>query len=195
MIRVLNQLDYEHVLYPTSLERGTAPHEPYPSVAKAGCGLICACMLVSLLTEGRLDAEEAVRISVNAGANTFGTNMPLFSAKIAELFDLELSSGTACEPLLSGLHGGGAAILHAGKPQGLFSDGGHFVLAAAAKGDSVYVLDPSFTDEKYKKEYRRGLFTLESPFVVVPAETVMEQIRYRTPSWYMFKKVLRAEQH
>lgn len=47
MIRVLNQMDYEHILYPTSLEQGTAPREPYPSVAKAGCGLICACMLVS----------------------------------------------------------------------------------------------------------------------------------------------------
>lgn len=188
MIRVLNQLDYEHVLYPTSLERGAVPHEPYPSVAKAGCGLVSACMLVSMLTEKRLEIEDAVRISVNAGANRFGTDMPLLSAKIAELFELELSVGTEREALLAGLHCGGAAILHAEKPQGLFSDGGHFVLAAAAKGDSVYVLDPSFTDEKYNKEYRRGLFTMEPPFVVVPAETVMEQIKYRTPSWYMFKK-------
>lgn len=188
MIRVLNQLDYEHVLYPTSLECGIAPHEPYPSVAKAGCGLACACMLVSILTEKQLEIEDAVRISVNAGANRFGTDMPLFSAKIAELFELELYMGTEHDPLLTGLHCGGAAILHAGKPQGLFSDGGHYVLATGVKSDSIYILDPSFTEEKYKKEYRRGLFTLEPPFIVVPAETVMEQIKYRTPSWYMFRK-------
>ena len=103
MIRVLNQMDYEHILYPTSLEQGTAPREPYPSVAKAGCGLICACMLVSALTEKELEPEEAVRISVEAGANHFGTDMQLFSAKIAELYNLNLSAGTEQAELLEGL--------------------------------------------------------------------------------------------
>ena len=50
-MRVLNQLDYENILYPTSLVKGEQPAEPYPSVAKAGCGLICACMLVCILTD------------------------------------------------------------------------------------------------------------------------------------------------
>ena len=76
-MRVLNQLDYENILYPTSLVKGEQPAEPYPSVAKAGCGLICACMLVSILTDKQLEPREAVRISVRAGANHFGTDMPI----------------------------------------------------------------------------------------------------------------------
>lgn len=188
MIRVLKQMDYEHILYPTSLEPGTTPREPYPSVAKAGCGLICACMLVSALTEKKLEPEEAVRISVEAGANYFGTDMQLFSVKIAELYNLNLSVGTAQAELLEGLHAGAAAILHAGKPQGLFSDGGHFVLAVAAKGEDIYVLDPSFRQEKYDKPYRRGLFHMAPPYVVAPIGVVMEQISYRVPSWYLFQK-------
>lgn len=188
MIRVLNQLDYEHISYPTSLEPGAAVREPYPTIAKAGCGLICACMLVSALTEKQLEPEEAIRISMEAGANHFGTDMPIFSAKIAEIYDFKLSVGTEQEELLAGLHAGASAILHAGKPQGLFSDGGHFVLATAAKGTSIYVLDPSFRQEKYEKPYRQGLFILEPPYVVTPVQVVMEQIKYRTPSWYLFRK-------
>lgn len=78
-MRVLNQLDYENILYPTSLVKGEQPAEPYPSVAKAGCGLICACMLVGILTDKQLEPQEAVRISVRAGANHFGTDMPIFA--------------------------------------------------------------------------------------------------------------------
>ena len=114
--------------------------------------------------------------------------MQLFSAKIAELYNLNLSAGTEQAELLEGLHAGAAAILHAGKPQGLFSDGGHFVLAAAAKEEDIYVLDPSFRQEKYDKPYRRGLFHMAPPYVVVPIEVAMEQISYRTPSWYLFQK-------
>ena len=142
-MRVLNQLDYENILYPTSLVKGEQPAEPYPSVAKAGCGLICACMLVSILTD---------------------------------------------KELMNGLRAGAVAIIHAGKPKGLFSDGGHFVLAAKAEGENIYIIDPSFKQEKYDKDYRQGLFTMEPPYIVVSADNVMDQIKYRMPSWYLFRK-------
>ena len=99
-MRVLNQLDYENILYPTSLVKGEQPAEPYPSVAKAGCGLICACMLVGILTDKQLEPQEAVRISVRAGANHFGTDMPIFAKEIAERYGLELSSGSSKEELV-----------------------------------------------------------------------------------------------
>ena len=81
-MRILNQLDYENILYPTSLAKGEQPAEPYPSVAKAGCGLICACMLVGILTDKQLEPQEAVRISVRAGANHFGRICPYLLKKL-----------------------------------------------------------------------------------------------------------------
>lgn len=187
-MRILNQLDYENILYPTSLVKGEQPAEPYPSVAKAGCGLICACMLVSILTDKQLEPQEAVRISVRAGANHFGTDMPIFAKEIAERYGLELSSGSSKEELMNGLRTGAVAIIHAGKPKGLFSDGGHFVLAAKAEGENIYIIDPSFKQEKYDKDYRQGLFTMEPPYIVVSADNVMDQIKYRMPPWYLFRK-------
>ena len=176
-MRVLNQLDYENILYPTSLVKGEQPAEPYPSVAKAGCGLICACMLVGILTDKQLEPQEAVRISVRVGANHFGTDMPIFAKEIAEQYGLELSSGSSKEELMNGLRAGAVAIIHAGKPKGLFSD-----------GENIYIIDPSFKQEKYDKDYRQGLFTMEPPYIVVSADNVMDQIKYRMPSWYLFRK-------
>ena len=155
-MRVLNQLDYENILYPTSLVKGEQPAEPYPSVAKAGCGLICACMLVSILTDKQLEPREAVRISVRAGANHFGTDMPIFAKEIAEQYGLELSSGSSKEELMNGLRAGAVAIIHAGKPKGLFSDGGHFVLAA--KAEPLYLFLFYATTEN--RQPKRGKITI-----------------------------------
>ena len=180
-MRVLNQLDYENILYPTSLVKGEQPAEPYPSVAKAGCGLICACMLVSILTDKQLEPREAVRISVRAGANHFGTAKP---DPDADYVDDDCGSYIANDILSA------VALMEAdsGKPKGLFSDGGHFVLAAKAEGENIYIIDPSFKQEKYDKDYRQGLFTMEPPYIVVSADNVMDQIKYRMPSWYLFRK-------
>lgn len=114
--------------------------------------------------------------------------MPIFAKEIAERYGLELSSGSSKEELMNGLHAGAVAIIHAGKPKGLFSDGGHFVLAAKAEGENIYIIDPSFNQEKYDKDYRQGLFTMEPPYIVVSADNVMDQIKYRMPSWYLFRK-------
>ena len=154
-------------------------------------------MLVGILTDKQLEPQEAVRISVRAGANHFGTDMPIFAKEIAEQYGLELSSGSSKEELMNEGNFDYEQIrkmcnyrLLAEKQiaQGLFSDGGHFVLAAKAEGENIYIIDPSFKQEKYDKDYRQGLFTMEPPYIVVSADNVMDQIKYRMPSWYLFRK-------
>ena len=45
-VTYINQLAYADVPYPTTLNPGDVLREPYPSVARAGCGLCCVCMMV-----------------------------------------------------------------------------------------------------------------------------------------------------
>ena len=74
-VTYINQLAYADVPYPTTLNPGDVLREPYPSVARAGCGLCCVCMMVEFLTGERLSVEACINLSIRAGANYYGTDM------------------------------------------------------------------------------------------------------------------------
>ena len=59
-VTYINQLAYADVPYPTTLNPGDVLREPYPSVARAGCGLCCVCMMVEFLTGERLSVEACI---------------------------------------------------------------------------------------------------------------------------------------
>ena len=185
-INYINQLDYTDLPYPTTLEKGTSLQPPYPTVAEAGCGLVSACMLIEGLAGIVLTVPEAVAFSVEMGANQFGTNMLCFGQAIADRYGLSFEAVDSMESLLACLDEGGMAILNVGKSKGLFSDGGHFILAVKRTGQEVYILDPSATKEKYSAPYRKGLSRMEYPYVIAAEQTVQEQIANRSPACYLF---------
>lgn len=128
-VTYINQLAYADVPYPTTLNPGDVLREPYPSVARAGCGLCCVCMMVEFLTGERLSVEACINLSIRAGANYYGTDMNRLGRAAAKRFNLEMEVSQSVETLELWLEAGGCAVIHAGREHGLFSDGGHYLFA------------------------------------------------------------------
>ena len=186
-MRQINQLNYPDMQYPTTLEAGAQLCPPYPSVAKAGCGLCCACMLVEKMTGCQLALEECVRWSVEIGANTNGTNMVRLGEAIAERYGLQLAMGNDVDAVLRALQAGGCAVVNVGRTEGLFSDQGHFVLAFQYQNGLIWIADPSYTREKYEKECRRDKVRLEGTCVLVTPEALQREAASRKPGFYIFE--------
>lgn len=186
-IHYINQLDYAHLSYPTTLERGGALREPYPSVAAAGCGLCCVCMMVEGMTGTPLSLEQCVELSAASGANVFGTDMKRLGAMVAQKYNLSMETGNSVGELLLCLSDGGCAILNAGRPSGVFSDGGHYLLAVRADKEIVWMFDPSLTKEKYERPDRWSQVVLWEDYVLAPVEVIERECRNREPSYYLFR--------
>ncbi len=190
-MKVYIQLEYSHIPYPTTLTREGKPEEPYPSVAQAGCGICCACMLLDRLCGLELTVEEGVRLSVRAGANSNGTDMRRLGKALVEQYGLDMVCTDGTEGVLHCLSTGGAAILNVGgstpERTGSFSDQGHFVLASRYQAPYVRVFDPSYRPEKYQTPQRAARIVLQKDgsLGITPRE-LEEDLKLRSPSAYLF---------
>ena len=187
-MKLINQLNYESLLYPTTMEEDAELKPPYPSIAKAGCGLCCVCMLADVLAGEMLSLEACIQLSMESGANHFGTDMRRLAPAVAERDGLELTAGDDIRILEDCLDHGGAAIVHVGRVNGALSDGGHFVLAVRAGEGSVWIADPSYSREKYEKPYRRDLVSFADGYVGISRENLMQETKFRSPAFYCFTR-------
>ena len=186
-MKLIRQLDYPDLLYPTTLEENEPLQPPYPSIAKAGCGLCCICMMVQNLSKQPLSVEECIQLSIQAKANYFGTDMKLLAPVIARLYHLKFHMSNEINDVISTLEHGGRVIVNVGTPKGLLSDGGHFVLADGVKNGFVQILDPSYSSEKYEKPYRKDLVSFDGEYVLLSPSALAEQAANRDPSFYIFE--------
>lgn len=89
-------------------------------------------------------------------------------------------------------------MIHAGREHGLFSDGGHYLFADGLSMEAdwegggtamkIWLLDPSFTEQKYERPDRRGRVELRDSHILAGAELVKEECAKRSPSFYLFKQ-------
>lgn len=186
MIQYINQLDYPAILYPTTLDPNETLHEPFPSVARAGCGLCCIGMVLSCFVGRKIKIEDCIQLSVECGANYDGTNMKLLSRYIGDKFNIVTDVSNDIKIVESTLKKGGLVIFNAGKRHGLFSDEGHFVLGTKIVDQKVYVLDPSFTKEKYSVPYRRKRIMVNDNYIITDINNIPEECKNRNPSYYLF---------
>lgn len=185
----INQLEYESLPYPTTLDpEEERPHMPYPTAARAGCGLACLCMLGSGLGGERLTMEKCVELSVRHGANRDGTDMRKLGPIMAKRWQLNYRESSDLTELQQCLRDGGMAILNAGRPHGLFSEGGHFLLAVAERDEMLWILDPSYSEEKYAAPHRINAVRIEYPYVIASPVDVVRETQNRSPSYYLFAK-------
>ena len=85
---------------------------------------------------------------------------------------------------------GGVAILHGGSSHKLFSSGGHFVCAVAAKGSTITVLDSYWYSSKYTSSaIRRNYAHVVNKGVVQTSLTQCGKATAdRSPSYYLISK-------
>ena len=186
----INQLEYESLPYPTTLSpEEESPQMPYPTAAKAGCGLACLCMLGDGIGGEKLTMEKCVELSVVYGANRDGTEMRKLGPVMAERWALDYRESSELAELRKCLRSGGMAILNAGRSHGLFSEGGHFLLAAAERDGMLWILDPSYSKEKYAAPHRTDAVRIKYPYVVASFADVARETKNRSPSYYLFTKI------
>lgn len=195
-LRPVNQLKYVCVPYPTTLERGERLQKPYPSVAVAGCGLCCICMMVEFMTGKLLPIKECIELSMESGANVFGTDMKRLGEAAAEAYGLRFETAEGMDALRKCLGEGGCAVVNVGRKNGIFSDGGHYLFAAGMDGDGngrgtdgperIWFLDPSYTKQKYERPDRREKVELREPYIGAEPDTVETECASRHPAFYLF---------
>jgi hypothetical protein len=194
-MKYINQLEYAHLPYPTKIKLENIPEEKKKTtVRSSGCGLCCACMTVDLLTDKSLDIEECVRIAEGCLANHgVGTDMSILGPVIAEKFGLSYSKTNDLEVGIEHLRAGGVIIAHVGIPKdatiGLFTKSGHYISLISTDGKEFCILDPSWSEEKYKIPERLGRVNEDNyPYLYCDVNTVHSETKPGRTKYHLFPR-------
>lgn len=193
-MKYLNQLDYEHIPYPTDVDAPDSPmHQG--TVKLAGCGLCCLCMVVDQLTLSSLPLRRCLALSVNSRANhSVGTDLQILAPLVAQRYDLTHTATDDLGAALDCLHHGGRVIANVagdrddGTYVGVFSHGGHYILLVSADEDEVCVLDPSWRPDKFHEPGRPGKVRLDGKFVYCTTEVLHQETDDRSPRYHLFQR-------
>ena len=188
----LNQLDYPHVRYEHNVEHGGVPIERQ-KVSTSGCGLCSVCMVVDHLTTHHLSIEDCVQLSYEAKANIIvGTRMCFLGPLAAEKFGMDFRASSDINEVLAHLQAGGEVVINVGGSHddyvGLYSKGGHYIVAIAYDGKELCILDPSYKENKYEIEPHKGKIRVDYPFTYCDPQVIMDDTQNRETPFYLFSR-------
>lgn len=187
----INQRDYPDMPFPNNVEGG-CPAEKQ-NIAKAGCGICSACMVVDHLTTKSLSLEECIELAVEAKANLRpGTNMKKLGPVVAEKFGLQFSYTGDKEEMLAHLRKGGRVIVNvANRPDGspgLFTKGGHYMVLIAADGERICFLDPNYHETYNEGELKEKVDSSCAPLLYCDADLLEYETENRETPYYLFER-------
>ena len=189
-MKYLNQLEYEHIPYPTRVKQEVPKNS---TVRSSGCGLCSACMVVDGLTTETLSIEECVRIAMECEANySVGTDMKVLAPVIAARYELKYTQSNELSDAIECLKRGGRIIAHVGVPEGkeigLFTKGGHYITLIATDGESFAILDPSYKAGKFDIPERAGkVDERRAPILYCDVHTVHGEMKPNRVKYHMFE--------
>lgn len=196
-MKYLNQLEHEHVPYPTNMQDPESDMAKNGNIARAGCGLCSLCMVVDQLTMKNLPLQKCIDIAIAAGSNMHpGTDMKKVAPIIAEKYGLTYSKTDDIKKAVQCLRDGGRVIVNVGgdreeedgsKYIGVFSHGGHYITLISATDDEICVLDPSWKPEKFMEDGRHAV-RVDGKFVYTPYDVLDKDASNRTPRYHLFKR-------
>ena len=143
-------------------------------------------MLVENLLEVPFPPEKAAEWALERGARgPYGTDME----KLLELASAEWGFKVEKKELFSApVFKKSAVIINVSgdisEKKGIFSTGGHYVMAIFSLGETVAVLDPYLYSGKYSGTYRRAFARERDGIVYTTAEALSLDSRGRTPPFY-----------
>ena len=192
----VNQLLHPDIPYRTNVaDPNKTEEEKMRSIAKSGCGLCCASMMVDQLTTETLTLEDAVKMSEQSGANyKGGTTMRLLAPALAERFNVEYYPTNELSDVIVALKDGGHVIalveIDPETKLGLFTNGAHYISLISTDGKEFCILDPSYRPEKFEREDRKGrVDTSHAPYLYCDVNTVhAETSRNSSSKYYVFKR-------
>ncbi len=120
------------------------------SIYNSACGPASLCNALSALGIAEVDIPTMCRLAVSCGARVSGgTVMATLLKQASQNYQFRYKTTSKNAELLAHLNAGGAAILNQGDAYGVFANGGHYVAAVKATGETITVLDSYWNSTKY----------------------------------------------
>lgn len=161
------------------------------TVYRSGCGPASLCNALDALGIAKVTVKTMCAYAVSVGARVSGgTDEATLLRHAAKKYGFSYKTTSKNAELLAHLKSGGVAILHGGNSYKLFSSGGHFVCAVAAKGSTITVLDSYWYSSKYTSSaIRRNYVHVVNKGVVQTSLTQCGKATAdRSPSYYLISK-------
>ena len=176
------------------------PNTPYPSsssktatVKSGGCGVCCGAMIIANLTGQVVDIPAFAEYCIKSGARVSGgTDMRRLANVICRDYGLKYETTNDSGKLLEHLAAGGMAVANVSGNRksytGVFSDSGHYIVVAAAEGDTLSVLDPAMYAGKYNLAGRKGKVAVEGNVCKCDVSVMAKDVDGRSPAYYLFNR-------
>jgi|GEM_PF-3034359 len=169
-----NQLDKAWCDYPYRISpsyNGT--------IGFSGCGITAAAMVISSLTPTVIKPPAMADYSVQNGfrVDGQGTLWGIFPA-LSKKYNLPLLQTTSLSDAMRIVSEGGLVVCSVyGRPTGLFSTSGHFIVLSDVAGNECEFCDPNLTADKYKKSFRVNKARVSGNRVYVTPELAKPELR------------------
>lgn len=174
-----NQREYADISYP-------AKGYESATIKSGGCGVCAAVNVVGALTGKAISVRVMRDLAVNGGARVSGgTDMRRLASLICGRYGLKVATTSSLPELQRHLIRGGVAICNSAG-RGMFSTGGHYVVALGILGGKVCIADPGLYTGKYSTAARKTKVTVSGDLVFADAETLNADCIGRAPRYYLF---------
>ena len=176
-----NQREYPDISYP-------AKGYESATIKSGGCGVCASVNVVGALTGKAISVRVMRDLAVNGGARVSGgTDMRRLASLICGKYGLKVATTSSLPELQRHLIRGGVAICNSAG-RGMFSTGGHYVVALGMLGGKVCIADPGLYTGKYSTAARKAKVTVSGDLVFADAETLNADCIGRAPRYYLFSK-------
>ena len=181
-----NQYNFAHTTYPS-------PTLPKATVASGGCGVVCASMVIEILTKKSFPPEKSAPFSISIGARVIGgTDMLKLGRGISKEFGLDFTTTNDVNMLKSHMQKGGLAIVNVSGDRagytGLFSNSGHFITCIRTDKTHFAIYDPGYWQGKFNQPGRTGKVTINGNEIYVRHNVLDLDCIGRNPRYYLFAK-------
>ena len=194
-MKYINQLEHRDIPYRTNVKNDSVSEEQKQrNVARSGCGLCCACMMIELLTATTIEIEECVKLSEECVANhSLGTDMTVLGPVLAEKYGLNYAHTNELSEAINHLKQGGQVIARVsvkdGEQIGLFTKSAHYISLISTDGKDFCILDPSYTPTKFEISERKGKVNTDNfPFLYCDVNLVDKEGSVKYPKYYLFSR-------
>ena len=121
--------------------------------------------------------------------------MALLSSCICRDYSLVRELTDDVDKLTASLKSGAVAVCNVGGDrdgyEGVFSDGGHYLVAVDAADDAVLLVDPGMYDTRYSSEYRASkvnVLSIRDGLIAADRAVLDRDCANRAPRYYIFQK-------
>ena len=192
-MRHVNQRRYSYIPYPQFMSQPENPKGKKGTVRSGGCGLCSVCMVIDQLTTQELSVRECTELSMAVGGNHMdGTDMKVLGPVVAEKFHLDFSMSNDIGEAIEAIRDGGRVICLVSAREegnkGIFTSGGHYIVAIAATKKEICILDPSWRSDKYTKWIKEGLVRAEGTLVYTSPEVLDAEGKRSEFRYYIFRR-------